>query len=87
MQMVNASVWMKPSKADRIGPPFLMDVFSIDLEKLGMWKPLQDLLASTSDDMRMQALWVIGTAVQNNPAAQKSVRHDNLELKRCLSGC
>ncbi|KAF8486828.1 armadillo-type protein, partial [Russula ochroleuca] len=43
-----------------------------DLEKLGMWEPLQDLLASPSDDMKVQALWVIGTAVQNNPAAQKA---------------
>ena len=45
-----------------------------DLEKLGMWGPLQDLLGSPSDDMKVQALWVIGTAVQNNPAAQKAVR-------------
>ncbi|KAH9980635.1 hypothetical protein BJV77DRAFT_1146287 [Russula vinacea] len=43
-----------------------------DLEKLGMWEPLQDLLASPSDDVKVQALWVIGTAVQNNPAAQKA---------------
>jgi hypothetical protein len=39
-----------------------------------MWGPLQDLLGSPSDDMKVQALWVIGTAVQNNPAAQKAVR-------------
>jgi hsp70-interacting protein len=39
-----------------------------------MWEPLQDLIASSSEDMKVQALWVIGTAVQNNPAAQKSVR-------------
>jgi hypothetical protein len=45
-----------------------------DLEKLGMWEPLQDLVASSSEDMKVQALWVIGTAVQNNPAAQKAVR-------------
>jgi hypothetical protein len=45
-----------------------------DLEKLGMWEPLQDLLASSPEDMKVQALWVIGTAVQNNPAAQKAVR-------------
>ncbi|KAI0252250.1 nucleotide exchange factors-like protein [Lactifluus subvellereus] len=43
-----------------------------DLEKLGMWEPLQGLLASPSDDVKTQALWVIGTAVQNNPAAQKA---------------
>lgn len=39
-----------------------------------MWEPLQDLLASSSEDVKVQALWVIGTAVQNNPAAQKAVR-------------
>ncbi|KAI0000793.1 armadillo-type protein [Russula compacta] len=43
-----------------------------DLEKLRMWEPLQGLLGSPSDDIKVQALWVIGTAVQNNPAAQKS---------------
>jgi len=42
-----------------------------DLEKLGMWEPLQDLLSS-SEEMKVQALWVIGTALQNNPAAQKA---------------
>jgi hypothetical protein len=52
----------------------LINIVYKDLEKLGMWEPLQDLLASSSDDMKVQALWVIGTAVQNNPAAQKSVR-------------
>lgn len=45
-----------------------------DLEKLGMWEPLQGLLATPSDDIKLQALWVIGTALQNNPAAQKAVR-------------
>src|SRR6266851_1231895 len=39
-----------------------------------MWEPLQGLLASPEDDVKVQALWVIGTAVQNNPAAQKAVR-------------
>lgn len=43
-----------------------------DLEKLGMWEPLQGLLATPSDDIKVQALWVIGTALQNNPAAQKA---------------
>ncbi|KAH9039095.1 nucleotide exchange factors-like protein [Lactarius pseudohatsudake] len=43
-----------------------------DLEKLGMWEPLQGLLGSPSDDVRVQALWVIGTAVQNNPSAQRA---------------
>ncbi|KAF4574912.1 hsp70 nucleotide exchange factor fes1 [Pleurotus pulmonarius] len=43
-----------------------------DLEKLKMWEPLHSLFQATSStsDIKMQALWVIGTALQNNPAAQ-----------------
>jgi len=39
-----------------------------------MWTPLQNLISSrtVSDEVKTQALWVIGTAVQNNPAAQNS---------------
>ncbi|KAG6856192.1 hypothetical protein H0H87_006732 [Tephrocybe sp. NHM501043] len=45
-----------------------------DLEKLKLWEPLQALLiAPTSTlEIKKQALWVIGTAVQNNPSAQDS---------------
>ena len=50
-------------------------MFPIDLEKLKMWEPLHDLVTSHSstDPVILQALWVIGTALQNNPAAQDSV--------------
>ncbi|KAG2117729.1 armadillo-type protein [Suillus clintonianus] len=43
-----------------------------DLKKLGMWEPLHGLLtaSSTTDALKMQTLWIIGTALQNNPAAQ-----------------
>ncbi|KIM51781.1 hypothetical protein SCLCIDRAFT_1224178 [Scleroderma citrinum Foug A] len=43
-----------------------------DLKKLNMWEPLHGFLsaATTTDPLRMQTLWVIGTALQNNPAAQ-----------------
>ncbi|KAG2117160.1 armadillo-type protein [Suillus discolor] len=43
-----------------------------DLAKLGIWQPLHNLLlaSTTSDALRMQTLWIIGTALQNNPAAQ-----------------
>jgi len=46
-----------------------------NLEKLKMRDPLQSLLTSqnSSDDIKVQTLWIIGTAVQNNPAAQISV--------------
>jgi len=39
---------------------------------LGMWEPLQGLLSSPLDDVKVQALWVIGTALQNNPSAQQA---------------
>ncbi|KAG1732659.1 armadillo-type protein [Suillus paluster] len=43
-----------------------------DLKKLKMWEPLHGLLlaSGTSDALKMQTLWIIGTALQNNPAAQ-----------------
>ncbi|RXW14150.1 hypothetical protein EST38_g11708 [Candolleomyces aberdarensis] len=42
-----------------------------NLEKLKLWDPLHSLLTSqVSTEIKVQALWVIGTAVQNNPAAQ-----------------
>ncbi|CAA7262074.1 unnamed protein product [Cyclocybe aegerita] len=43
-----------------------------DLQKLGLWEPLQSLLTaeSSTPKIRTQALWAIGTAVQNNPSAQ-----------------
>ncbi|KAI3621633.1 adenyl-nucleotide exchange factor [Moniliophthora roreri] len=45
-----------------------------DLEKLKLWEPLHSLLTSDSstDPIILQALWVIGTALQNNPSAQDS---------------
>jgi hsp70-interacting protein len=41
-----------------------------------MWDHLQSLLTSqnSSDVIKVQTLWIIGTAVQNNPSAQNSVR-------------
>ncbi|KAG2363605.1 armadillo-type protein [Suillus spraguei] len=43
-----------------------------DLNKLGLWQPLHGLLlaSGSSDTLKMQTLWIIGTALQNNPAAQ-----------------
>lgn len=52
----------------------LMALF-LDLVKLKMWDSLQFLLTSrnSSDEIKVQTLWIIGTAVQNNPSAQNSV--------------
>jgi len=45
-----------------------------NVEKMKMWEPLHGLLTSSSspDGVKMQTLWIIGTAVQNNPSAQSS---------------
>ncbi|KAH8077104.1 nucleotide exchange factors-like protein [Cristinia sonorae] len=45
-----------------------------DLAKLKLWEPLQRLLTSpsSSDAIKRQVLWIVGTAVQNNPSAQAS---------------
>lgn len=49
--------------------------WTIDLERLKMWEPLHGLLSApgTTDAVKTQTLWVIGTAVQNNPKAQEAV--------------
>lgn len=51
-------------------------IVCVDLSKLKMWDPLQKLLTSpiSTEDIKVQTMWVIGTAVQNNPAAQNTVR-------------
>lgn len=43
-----------------------------NLESLKLWEPIQSLLTSeeASTDIKVHALWVIGTALQNNPSAQ-----------------
>lgn len=49
--------------------------WNIDLERLKMWGPLHGLLSApgSTDAVKTQTLWVIGTAVQNNPKAQEAV--------------
>jgi len=46
------------------------------MEPLKLWEPVHSLLTSAeaSTEVKVQALWVIGTAVQNNPQAQDAVR-------------
>ncbi|KAJ5715101.1 Hsp70 nucleotide exchange factor fes1 [Penicillium malachiteum] len=41
-----------------------------NLEPMGLWTPLVQLLAHEEADMRRYAAWCIGTAVQNNEKAQ-----------------
>ncbi|EAW08646.1 Hsp70 nucleotide exchange factor FES1 [Aspergillus clavatus NRRL 1] len=41
-----------------------------NLEPLGLWTPLVELLKHEDADMRRMAAWCIGTAVQNNEKAQ-----------------
>jgi hsp70-interacting protein len=44
-----------------------------NLEPLGLWSPLIDLLRHQEPDMRYMAAWCVGTAVQNNQKAQDKV--------------
>lgn len=43
-----------------------------NLQKLQMWEPLQALLTADASSQALKAavLWIIGTALQNNPSAQ-----------------
>jgi hypothetical protein len=44
-----------------------------NLEPLGLWTPLVELLRHEEADMRRMAAWCVGTAVQNNEKAQDKV--------------
>ncbi|PTU18722.1 hypothetical protein P175DRAFT_0503528 [Aspergillus ochraceoroseus IBT 24754] len=44
-----------------------------NLEPLGLWTPLVQLLQHEEADMRRMAAWCVGTAVQNNEKAQDKV--------------
>ncbi|KAI0744577.1 nucleotide exchange factors-like protein [Earliella scabrosa] len=57
-----------------------------NLEKLKMWEPLHSLLTNptSSEEIQMQTLWILGTAVQNNPAAQNAYLAHN-PLRALLS--
>lgn len=58
----------------------------LDLEKLKMWQALHSLLISptSSEAIQLQTLWILGTAVQNNPPAQNSVSTCGARVLRCL---
>ena len=42
-----------------------------NMEPLGLWTPLIELLSSNEADIRRMAAWCIGTAVQNNVKSQE----------------
>lgn len=44
-----------------------------DLKPLGMWPDIVKHFHSQEPEVVVQALWVAGTAVQNNPSAQTEV--------------
>ena len=44
-----------------------------NMEKLGLWTPLLDLLSSEESKLRMYAAWCVGTAVQNNVKSQANL--------------
>ena len=44
-----------------------------DIAAMNMWESLVNLSKSEEDEIRQYGLWIIGTAIQNNPNAQHSV--------------
>ncbi|KAK1835425.1 nucleotide exchange factor Fes1-domain-containing protein [Podospora conica] len=42
-----------------------------NLENLGLWRPLLDLLTHEERELRRMAAWCVGTAVQNNEKTQE----------------
>lgn len=44
-----------------------------NLENLGLWTPLVELLTDEERELRRMAAWCVGTAVQNNAKAQERV--------------
>ena len=44
-----------------------------NMESLGLWTPLVELLTNEEADLRRMAAWCVGTAVQNNAKAQERV--------------
>ena len=63
-------------------PGVMWHIFNyiLDLGRLNLWEPLHALLSSESStsEIKTQALWVIGTALQNNPSAQDVVGYTNV---------
>lgn len=41
-----------------------------DLTNMKMWEPLLELARSPVVGVQRHAIWIVGTAVQNNPTAQ-----------------
>jgi hsp70-interacting protein len=52
-----------------------------NMEPLGLWTPLVELLQHKEADMRRMAAWCVGTAVQNNQKAQDKVCDDAVILQ------
>lgn len=50
------------------------DTRGTDLENLKMWEPLIELMHSSETGIQRHAIWILGTAVQNNSKAQADVR-------------
>ncbi|ORX76074.1 Fes1-domain-containing protein, partial [Basidiobolus meristosporus CBS 931.73] len=50
---------------------------AMNLENMRLWKPLIEVLDSPHPSLRMNAAWVCGTAIQNNPKAQKAFMDNN----------
>lgn len=55
--------------------------FFVDIDNMNLWPKLISFLSFPETTLREYAAWVCGTAVQNNPQAQKAVRDQKKEKK------
>lgn len=56
-----------------VSPNVLLIHYVQDLAPMKMWETLIELSKSDEDEIKQYGLWIIGTAIQNNPKAQHTV--------------
>ncbi|KAF5392920.1 hypothetical protein D9757_001064 [Collybiopsis confluens] len=66
-EAINIALDESRSEDDRVDA---LDNLEMTWKKLRIWEPLHGLASSGPDAVATHAIWVIGTALQNNPAAQ-----------------
>lgn len=55
-----------------------------DMQNMGMWPKVLNLLTDKQDPIIKLACWICGTAIQNNPKAQEAVSIWALDIRRSL---
>ncbi|ANB14721.1 Fes1p [Sugiyamaella lignohabitans] len=55
-----------------------------NIENIGLWPPILQLVADSEPTIRKMACWIIGTATQNNPKTQEAFVAKDGSLKQLL---